>query len=67
MVLDEANTAFYHKMLSNNLTLKLQQLAVFGDDIVAIAVESAFNWYWLVDGLTAAGCNRSNRPARGNH
>ena len=37
------------------LALILQQLAVFGDDIVTIAVESTFNWYWLVDGLMAAG------------
>ena len=55
VVLDEADKVVYQKRLGNDLALILQQLAVFGDDIVAIAVESTFNWYWLVDGLMAAG------------
>ena len=27
----------------------------FGDSLAGIAVESTYNWYWLVDGLMAAG------------
>jgi len=30
-------------------------LEPFRADLVSIAVESTFNWYWLVDGLRAAG------------
>ncbi len=45
----------YQKKLANDLDLILQQLAIFINDIVAIAIESTFNWYWLVDGLKAAG------------
>ncbi len=45
----------YQKKLANDLDLILQQLANFKNDIVAIAIESTFNWYWLVDGLKAVG------------
>ncbi len=45
----------YQKKLKNNLKLILQQLSVYVNDIVTIAIESTFNWYWLVDGLKAAG------------
>ena len=55
VILDEADKVVYQKKLANDLELILQQLAVFINDIVAIAIESTFNWYWLVDGLKAAG------------
>jgi transposase len=55
VILDEADKVIYQKKLNNDLELILQQLSVFVDDIVAIAIESTFNWYWLVDGLKAAG------------
>lgn len=55
VTLDETDKMVYHKKLSNDLELILQQLSVFKDDIVAIAIESTFNWYWLVDGLMEAG------------
>ena len=55
VILDEADKVVYQKKLSNDLELILQQLLVYIDDIVAIAIESTFNWYWLVDGLKEAG------------
>lgn len=55
VALDETDKVVYQKKLSNDLELILQQLSVFNDDIVAIAIESTFNWYWLVDGLMEAG------------
>jgi transposase len=55
VILDEADKVVYQKKLANNLDLILQQLTVFINDIVAIAIESTFNWYWLVDGLKQAG------------
>lgn len=55
VILDEADKVVYQKKLANDLDLILQQLRVYINDIVAIAIESTFNWYWLVDGLKAAG------------
>ncbi len=55
VILDEEDKVVYQKKLKNNLKLILQQLSVYVNDIVTIAIESTFNWYWLVDGLKAAG------------
>lgn len=55
VILDEADTVIYQKKLSNQIDVILQQLSVFKDRITAIAIESTFNWYWLVDGLQEAG------------
>lgn len=35
----------------------LEALAPFRDRLVAVAVESTYNWYWLVDGLMEHGYN----------
>jgi transposase len=45
----------YRRRLRNDLQLILQELAPFAAQLVGIAVESTFNWYWLVDGLMEAG------------
>ncbi len=37
------------------LDVILGAFSAFKEDIVGIAVESTFNWYWLVDGLMDAG------------
>lgn len=55
VILDEADQVVYQKKLVNDLDLILQQLRVYIKDVVAVAIESTFNWYWLVDGLKAAG------------
>ena len=55
VILDEEDKVIYQKKLNNDLAIILQQLAVFAQYIQAIAVESTFNWYWLVDGLMDAG------------
>lgn len=55
VILDEADNVVYQKKLANNLEVIIKQLFVYINDIVAIAIESTFNWYWLVDGLKAAG------------
>jgi transposase len=39
----------------NDLAKVIALLEPFRDDLVGVAVESTFNWYWLVDGLQAAG------------
>ncbi len=55
VILDEADKVVYQKKLANELETILRQLFVYINDIVAVAIESTFNWYWLVDGLKTAG------------
>jgi len=43
------------KRISNDLSKTLALLEPFKNDLQGIAVESTFNWYWLVDGLIEAG------------
>ncbi len=42
-------------LLGNNLGLVLKMLAPHREEIAGVAVESTYNWYWLVDGLMEAG------------
>jgi hypothetical protein len=43
------------RRLRNDLGQVLGFLEPYRKDIVGVAVESTYNWYWLVDGLTEAG------------
>jgi transposase len=43
------------KRLPNKLEFSLALMAPYQDDITGIAIESTYNWYWLVDGLMDAG------------
>jgi transposase len=54
-VLNEHDQVIYRHRLRNDLRLILQALAPFAEQLAGIAVESTFNWYWLVDGLMEAG------------
>ena len=55
VVLDQDDGVVYRKRLRNDIRLILQELAPFSAQLVGVVVESTFNWYWLVDGLTEAG------------
>ena len=55
VVLDEKDTVVYQKRLPNDIKIIREQLAPYRDQLQGIAVESTFNWYWLVDGLMDAG------------
>ncbi|MCK7498077.1 MAG: IS110 family transposase [Comamonadaceae bacterium] len=55
VVIDDDDRIVFRKRLVNDLAVVLPQLAPFKDDLHAVAVESTFNWYWLVDGLSEAG------------
>ena len=55
VVLDEEDRLVYQRRLSNDLQLVLRELAPVAEQLAGIAVESTFNWYWLVDGLLEAG------------
>lgn len=55
VILDENDQIIYERRLPNDLARILAELAPHRDSIEAIAVESTYNWYWLVDGLMDAG------------
>jgi transposase len=54
-IVDEENRVMCRQRHRNDLSLILSALAPFKGELKAIAVESTFNWYWLVDGLMDAG------------
>ena len=45
----------FNKRLPNKLSVIKKALQPFKKALAGIAVESTFNWYWLVDGLQEAG------------
>jgi transposase len=54
-IIDEQDGRVLERRLVNELSLTLQSLSPYRSELSAIAVESTFNWYWLVDGLMQAG------------
>ena len=55
VVIDEQDRVVYERRLPNDLETILGHLASYRQTLQAIAVESTYNWYWLVDGLMEAG------------
>ncbi|MDH5258798.1 MAG: IS110 family transposase [Gammaproteobacteria bacterium] len=51
VLIDEHDQVVYQKRLPNSLDTTLSALKPFQKGIVSLAVESTYNWYWLVDGL----------------
>jgi transposase len=54
-VLNEQLQPVLSRRVPNRLEAVLGALEPFREQVQAIAVESTFNWYWLVDGLMEAG------------
>lgn len=54
-VIDETDRVVAEKRLPNDLAKVLAFLAPWQVELAGVVVESTFNWYWLVDGLQAAG------------
>ena len=54
-VCDEEDRVCCQKRVPNDLAKVVALLEPFRNELVSVAVESTFNWYWLVDGLRAAG------------
>jgi transposase len=54
-LLDQDRKLVQQSKLPNDLGGILGFLEPYREELVGLAVESTFNWYWLVDGLTAAG------------
>ncbi len=55
VVIDEEDKRVLDKRLSNHLSATLEVLAPYRETLQGVAVESTFNWYWLVDGLQDHG------------
>jgi len=54
-IIDREGKPIYRRRLPAELPTILQALAAYQPQLKAVAVESTFNWYWLVDGLQEAG------------
>ena len=55
VVIDEEGKRVFDKRINNDLSLTLKALSPYQESLQGIAVESTFNWYWLVDGLQEHG------------
>jgi len=55
LVSDEADRVLYQRRLPNDLPTILAALEPHRGELAGVVVESTYNWYWLVDGLQAAG------------
>jgi len=55
VVIDQKDQVVLRRRGPNVLEVVLQALEPFGKDLVGVAVESTYNWYWMVDGLMEAG------------
>jgi transposase len=54
-ILDEDLGVVEEERVGNDLERVLAVLEPYRMDLEGVAVESTFNWYWLVDGLMDAG------------
>lgn len=55
VIIDAEDRVVRKRRLANRLPDVLAELAAYRPGLEAIAVESMYNWYWLVDGLMDAG------------
>jgi transposase len=52
-IIDETDRVLKHRRLANKLELFVAELEPYRATLQGVAIESTFNWYWLVDGLRA--------------
>lgn len=55
VVSDDADKVVYFKRLPNELATICAAMSPYQHELFGVVVESTYNWYWLVDGLMAAG------------
>ena len=55
VVTDDTDRVLLSRRCPNDLSKVLALLAPHRDELSGVVVESTYNWYWLVDGLMAAG------------
>jgi hypothetical protein len=53
-IIDEQDKRILEERLPNDLTITLRTLEPYRTELVGVAVESTFNWYWLVDEMCLA-------------
>jgi transposase len=54
-IVDEQGKRIFRERLPNESQVILEVLKPYKEEIVGIAVESTYNWYWLVDALMGEG------------
>jgi transposase len=54
-IIDEQCHRLVEKRMRNDLSQVLKLLKPYRDELVTIAIESTYNWYWLIDGLMDEG------------
>ena len=54
-IIDAQGKRVFKKKMPNELALIRETLQPFQGELFGIAVESTYNWYWLVDGLMEEG------------
>ena len=50
-MIDEKDNRIFEAKLDNDASLTLKSLSKYKRRLKGIAVESTYNWYWLVDAL----------------
>ena len=55
VITDSSDKVLLKRRLPNDLSTILATLDPFRRQLATVAVESTYNWYWLVDGLMEAG------------
>lgn len=55
VISNEVDAVVFEKRLKNDMAVILEAFAPYASELAGVVVESTFNWYWLVDGLAAAG------------
>ena len=55
VVSDEMDRVVYQRRLPNELAKIVAVLEPYRGELAGVVVESTYNWYWLIDGLHAAG------------
>jgi len=53
-VINDRDEKVLERRLPNKLAMTLSSLAPYKEELSGVAVESTYNWYWLVDGLMEA-------------
>ena len=54
-IIDPNDKIVFERKLTNNIGAVTDALARMRESITGIAIESTYNWYWLVDGLQELG------------
>jgi transposase len=54
-IVDERQKVVHETKVGNDIHALVQVLEPYREELEGVAVESTYNWYWLVDGLEEAG------------